>query len=218
MFDTILFDLDGTISDSGVGITRCVAYALSKFGIEVSDLTELNKFVGPPLSESFREFFGFSHTDALKAIEYYRERYSTIGIYETERYEGVCDLISELHDAGKKVALATSKPTVYASKIIEEYGISDCFDVLLGCELDGRRGEKIEVMEECLQMLGVDDERKKKTVMVGDRHYDINGAQHCGIKSIGVTYGYAQGNELEDAGADYIVDSVEGLRCLLLSK
>ncbi|MGE4353022.1 MAG: HAD hydrolase-like protein [Oscillospiraceae bacterium] len=216
MFDTILFDLDGTISDSGLGITRSVAYALEKFGIHVADLKTLNTFVGPPLNESFREQFGFSPEECRQAVAYYRERYQDIGVRETESYPGIRELLRKLKGAGKTVALATSKPTVFARVILDEYGVTDCFDLILGCELDGRRSEKIEVMEACLSTLDIDsDEKKKHTVMVGDRHYDIDGAKHCGIVSVGVTYGYAQGDEL--SGADYIVETTEALGRVLLS-
>lgn len=218
MFDTILFDLDGTISSSGPGITRSVSYALNKFGIQVDDLSSLNRFVGPPLTESFSQFYGLSPEDCQKAIGYYRERYSEKGVHETQCYAGICELIRSLKAQGRTVALATSKPTVFAKMILEEYGITDYFDVILGSELDGARSEKIEVMTQCLEMLGVDNEKKKHTVMVGDRFYDIEGAKSCSVASIAVTYGYANPGELEATGADYIVSSVEELSNLLLSK
>ena len=218
MFDIILFDLDGTISDSGPGITRSAAYALEKFGIHVEDPRSLNHFVGPPLTESFRDSFGFTPEQCAQAVLWYRERYKEKGVYETESYPGIRELLRQLHESGKTVALATSKPTVFARVILEEYGVTDCFDLILGCELDGRRGEKIEVMTECLRLLGVTEEQKKCTVMVGDRSYDIHGARACGVRSIAVTYGYAPEGELEAAGPDYTVEDVAGLQALLLSE
>ena len=116
------------------------------------------------------------------------------------------------------MALATSKPTVFARVILEEYGVTDCFDLILGCELDGRRGEKIEVMTECLRMLGITGDKKNRAVMVGDRCYDVNGAKHCGVRSVAVTYGYAPEGELESAEPDFTVSSVPELRALLLSE
>ncbi|MGI6029274.1 MAG: HAD hydrolase-like protein [Candidatus Heteroscillospira sp.] len=218
MFDTVLFDLDGTISDSGPGITRSVAYALEKFGITPPPLEELNHFVGPPLKDSFRDSYGFTPEQCEQAVVWYRERYRAKGVYETAPYPGMCELLRELHERGKTVALATSKPTVFARIVLSDYGVSDCFDLVLGCELDGRRGEKIEVMTECLELLGISGEKKQRAVMVGDRSYDINGAKHCGLRSVAVTYGYAPEGELEAADPDYTVKDAAGLRELLLSE
>ncbi len=217
-FDTVLFDLDGTISDSGLGITRSVAYALSRFGIQVEDIRSLERFVGPPLADSFRDFYHFTLEQCAQGIAWYREYYREKGIHETECYPGICALLRRLHDSGRAVALATSKPTVFAEKIIEEYGVTDCFDLILGCELDGRRGKKTEVMTECLQRLGITKEKKDRTVMVGDRNYDVDGAKYCGIHSIAVTYGYAPPGELEAAGPDFTVHSTEQLAALLLNE
>lgn len=217
MFNTILFDLDGTICDSGLGVTRSVKFALEEMGYAAPEAAELTHFIGPPLRDSFMRYYGMSAQQAETAVAHYRARYSDVGIKECASYDGICELIEKLHKAGKTVALATSKPTVFAKIILEEYDIAKYFDIILGCEFDGTRGEKIEVMEECLEMLGMTDERRAHTVMIGDRHYDIGGAKHCGVASIGVTYGFAQGTELSDAGADYIVDNAEELERILMA-
>ncbi len=216
MLETILFDLDGTLSDSAPGITRCVDYALRKFGIEPESLESLNHFVGPPLRESFTDSYGFDYDQCTRAIEYYRERYRAKGIFETTPYPGVCEMLRELRAAGRCLALATSKPTVFARQIVAEYGIADCFELVLGCELDGTRGEKIGVMRECLATLGIAGEALDRTAMVGDRKYDIESTQLCGVHAIAVSYGYAPPGELEAAGAEITVaDSGELLRCLM---
>jgi len=217
MFDTILFDLDGTISDSGLGITRCVAHALERFDIKTENLSSLTWFVGPPLRDSFAKL-GFNEEQVEQAVAYYRERYEPIGVYETAAYPGVCDMIRTLHEKGKTLALATSKPTVFAKVVLDDYGIRDCFDFVLGCELDGTRDNKIEIMSQCLEALGIDGDKKNRAIMVGDRNYDINGAKANGIKSVAVTYGYAPEGELEAAQPDYIVNTAEELTALLLSE
>jgi len=217
MFDTILFDLDGTISDSGLGITRCVAHALEKFDIKTDDLKSLNWFVGPPLRDSFAKL-GFNEEQVEQAVAFYRERYEPIGVYETEAYPGVREMIRFLHEKGKTLALATSKPTVFAKVVLDDYGIANCFDFVLGCELDGRRDDKAEIMAECLAALGIEGEKKSRAIMVGDRNYDINGAKANGINSVAVTYGYAPEGELQAAKPDHIVNNTEELQKLLLSE
>ena len=217
MFDTILFDLDGTISDSAPGITRCVAYALEKFDIKTGNLSSLTWFVGPPLRDSFAKL-GFDSEQVEQAVAFYRERYEPIGVYETEAYPGVREMIRFLHEKGKTLALATSKPTVFAKVVLDDYGIANCFDFVLGCELDGRRDDKAEIMAECLAALGIEGEKKSRAIMVGDRNYDINGAKANGINSVAVTYGYAPEGELQAAKPDHIVNNTEELQKLLLSE
>lgn len=217
MFKTILFDLDGTICDSGLGITRCVKYALEKMGHTVEDETKLTYFIGPPLRDTFARYHGMTAEEAEQALMYYRERYSTIGIREAEAYDGICELVKKLYDAGKTVALATSKPTVFAKIILEEYNIAQYFSAIVGCELDGTRDDKKEVMEECMRQLGITEADRADTIMIGDRHYDIGGAKHFGLHSVGVTYGFATTDtELVEAGADYIVNNCNELGEILM--
>lgn len=214
MFDLILFDLDGTLTDPKEGITNCVKYALESFGIAETDETRLMRFIGPPLYDSFRDFYGFSHEDANRAVEKYRERFSDIGIFENEPLGGAVQTLKRLKKAGKRIALATSKPYVFAERIIEKFGMKEYFDYVVGAELDGTRNYKDEVINEVLRRASPVDETK--TVMVGDRRQDIDGAKKCGIASIGIQCGYAEENELENAGADFIFENLTQICDFLL--
>lgn len=206
----ILFDLDGTLTDPKEGITRCVQYALKKFGIDEPDLDKLLCFIGPPLVDSFMEYYGFSREKAEQAVVYYRERFRDIGIFENRVLDGADQMLRTLKEKKKVLCLATSKPGIFAERILEKYDLRKYFDVVVGSELDGRRGKKAEVIEEVLARCGL-TERRKQAVMVGDRHHDIDGAKACGLLSIGVTFGYAEPGELEQAGSDQIAGSMAEL-------
>lgn len=215
-FQYLLFDLDGTLTDPKIGITTCAQYALRHFGIEEPDIDKLEGFIGPPLADSFREFYGFDEKQVKEAIQVYRERFSTVGLYENEIYPGIPEMLARLKKAGKKLAVASSKATVYVVKILQHFGIEQYFDVIVGSELDGRRCQKEEVIEEALRQLCHNDKTENdKVVMIGDRKFDIQGAKEFGLISVGVSFGYALPGELEQAGADYIVDTVEELGELL---
>lgn len=215
-FQFILFDLDGTLTDPKVGITSCVQYALHKMGIEEPDLNKLEPFIGPPLLDSFEEFYGFTKEQAEQAITAYRERFSTIGLFENEVYPGIPAMLEHLQEQGKKLAIASSKPTVFVKRILEHFDMEKYFDVIVGSELNGALSRKEEVVEEALRQLHHGEkEAYDTTVMVGDRKFDVFGAKEFGLTSIGVSFGYAAEGELAAAGADYIVDSVEQLECLL---
>ena len=221
MNDYVLFDLDGTLTDPKVGITTCVQYALASFGIEEPDLDKLTPFIGPPLKESFMEFYDFDEEKAEAAIEKYRERFKDTGIFENEIYPGIPELIRKLKGNHKKLAVASSKPTVFVERILEHFEIKKYFDVIVGSELDGTRSDKAEVVREALHRLYGESEediqqKKKNTVMVGDRKYDVAGAKAEGIISIAVTYGYGPLDELRIAKPDYIISSVEELEKHLL--
>lgn len=217
MYQYILFDLDGTLTDPKIGITTCVQYALHKMGIEEPDPDRLEPFIGPPLIDSFREFYGMNEEEAVRAVEYYRERFSTVGLFENEVYSGIPELLARLKKDGRKLAIASSKPTVYVKKILEYFSIYEYFDIIVGSELDGTRCRKEEVVEEALEQLSADDKfRKRDAVMIGDRKFDIEGAKAHQIPSIGVNYGYAADNELMEAGADYVVGNVKELSEVLL--
>ena len=216
VFQYLLFDLDGTLTDPKIGITTCVQYALRHFGIEEPDLDKLERFIGPPLADSFQQFYGFNEKQAKEAIQVYRERFNTVGLYENEIYPGISEMLARLKNAGKKLAVASSKPTVYVQKILQHFGIEEYFDVIVGSELDGTRSQKEEVIEETLRQLCHDDKKENdKVVMIGDRKFDIQGAKEFGLISVGVSFGYAPPGELEQAGADYIVDTVAELEELL---
>lgn len=209
MYETILFDLDGTLTDPGTGITNSVTYALNKFGIEVKDKTELYKFIGPPLHESFEQYYGFSKEQAKTAVEYYREYYRDQGIFENLVYEGVEKLLKEMHDSGKTLIVATSKPELFAKKILEHFGLAKYFIYIAGANMDGTRTKKDEVIAYALEKGKISE--YKTVVMVGDREHDVIGANKVGIDSIGVLFGYGDYDELKSAGATYIAECIEDI-------
>lgn len=210
----VFFDLDGTVTDPITGITRCVAYALERFGIHVEDTNTLAPFIGPPLKESFMKFYGFDEGQADEAVRLYRERFSVTGLFENEEYPGMAQLLHDLKAAGKTVVLATSKPQVYAQKILEHFDYAKYFDFAAGSELSGERIRKSEVIEYALENIGQPD--RAECVMVGDREHDIIGAREAGMRSVGVLFGYGSREELEHSGAGYICPDVASLRELLL--
>lgn len=212
-YEYILFDLDGTLTDPGLGITNSVMYALEKYGIKVKERSELYRFIGPPLSDSFESFYGFSGEEAKQAVEYYREYYGDKGIFENLVYEGFEELLIELRRNNKILIVATSKPEVFAKQILEHFNIAKYFTYIAGSNLDGTRVKKYEVIKYALEKCNIDD--ISKAIMIGDREHDIHGAKEAGMDSIGVLFGYGDRTELEKAGADFIVDSVKGIEKLL---
>lgn len=213
MSQVILFDLDGTLTESGEGIINCVAYALEKLGKKEEHPEKLQCFVGPPLKEQFMKYAGLSEEEAEQAVVYYRERYTTKGMFENCLYPKVPELLELLKINDKILGVASSKPEVYVKQILEHFQIADYFTAIVGSELDGRRTDKAEVIEEALRRMHLEEERDK-VLMVGDRSHDVQGAVSCGLQCIGVTYGYGSREELESAGAVYIADSVEDLGIL----
>ena len=213
-FSYILFDLDGTLSDPKEGITKSFQYALKHFGIQVENLDELEPVIGPPLKVSFMNFYDLSEEDAVVAIAKYRERFGTIGLYENEIYPGIKELLEELVEKGYQIAIASSKPTEYVEQICEHFEIKQYFHHIIGSFMDGRRVEKEEVVEEAIIQFG--NVSKEEIIMVGDRKFDVTGAHDRGLKAIGVTYGYGGKEELTEAGADFLANSVGELRDLLL--
>jgi phosphoglycolate phosphatase len=214
-YEIALFDLDGTLTDPGIGITKSVAYALKKFGIEVKDLTELYKFIGPPLIESFERFYGFSHEDAVLGVEYYREYFSTQGIFENKVYDGIEEMLTSLKESGCKLIVATSKPEVFAVQILEHFKLDQYFSYIAGANMDETRTKKDEVIEYAIEVNNIAD--RSKVVMIGDREHDIMGAKKAGLHSIGVLYGYGDRNELANAGADDIVEDIDQIKEIILS-
>lgn len=213
MSQVILFDLDGTLTESGEGITKCVQYALGKLGIVEEDLDKLRCFVGPPLKEQFMSYAGLSEEQARQAVDYYRERYITTGIFENRVYPKIPDLLEILKINDKIMGVATSKTEIFAKQILEHFGIDQYFQVIVGSEMDGKRTDKAEVIEEALVRLHMENERDK-VLMVGDKEHDVLGARRRGIQCVGVAYGYGTRQELEEAGAVYIADTVEDLGIL----
>lgn len=224
MFSYILFDLDGTISDPKQGICTCVQYALMSFGISEPDINKLTPFIGPPLRDSFMQFYDFTPQQAELAVEKYRERFSVCGKFENTLYPGMKELLMELRRSGAHLAIASSKPTVFIEDILQYFGIRQCFEVVVGSELDGTRDKKEDVVAEVLRQFGeimaaqegIGELDLSRVVMIGDRKYDIEGAKAEGTHHIGVNYGYAQPGELQEAGAEIIVQDVNGLRSVLL--
>lgn len=213
-YQNIFFDLDGTLTDSAEGVTKSVQYALKKYGIEAS-LDELRSFIGPPLQRSFKEVYGFGETGIEEVIGFYREYYREKGIYENQVYSFVPEILEALKKNKLALFVATSKPTIFAEKILNHFGLRDYFISVVGSNLDGTRVEKAEVIEHILNKTA--RLKKSETVMVGDRKHDINGARTCNLDSVAVTYGYGSPDELKAANPTHIVHSVKDLGELLLS-
>lgn len=212
-YDVILFDLDGTLTDPAEGITNSVEYALKYYGITVENKSELECFIGPPLYASFEKYYGFSKEKAIEAVAKYREYFGTKGIFENRLFDGVKEFLEELKNNGFKIVLATSKPEVYALKILEHFDIERYFDCVVGSLLSGERVDKADVINECLKRLK--NINAKNCVMIGDREHDIIGAKKNNMDSIGVLFGYGDRKELESANADYIVSSFEEINGIL---
>lgn len=204
-FDVLLFDLDGTLTDSAEGIMNCAEHALNVMGITEPDRSKLLRFIGPPLVDSFMDFYGMNREDAMKAVAAYRERYPVKGIFENRVYEGIPEALDLLKNGGKRLAVATSKPEVFALRILDYFDLAKYFEVVTGAELSGERNAKAEVIDECLKRLG--NPNKETVLMIGDRKHDVEGAKLCGVACAGVKFGYAEENELENAGADYVFDT-----------
>lgn len=207
MYKYIFFDLDGTLTDPGEGITKSVEYALNKYGIQVEDRTSLYKFIGPPLNDSFSEFYGFDEEKAMEAVSFYREYFGVTGLFENEVYDGIVSVLETLKEKGMHLLVATSKPEEYSVRILEKFDLIKYFDFVCGATMSGSRVKKADIIAYALESAGVKD--KSEVLMVGDRHHDIDGAKINGLASMGVTYGYGDRAELEEAGADYIIDSPE---------
>lgn len=208
----LLFDLDGTLTDPKEGITKSVQYALSRFGIEEC-YKNLLPFIGPPLLDSFMDFYNFNEEKANVAIKYYRERFSTVGLYENSLIDGIIDVLKNLKECGYIMSIATSKPTDFAVSICNHFNLSEYFHLIVGSELDGTRTRKSEVISEVLKRLNATAD---EAIMIGDRKHDIIGAKETNMNSIGVTFGYAKDGELEEAGADFIANTTSELLDYLL--
>ncbi|NMB03896.1 MAG: HAD family hydrolase [Tissierellia bacterium] len=209
----ILFDLDGTLTDPKEGITKSFRFALEKLGYPEEDLDELEKVIGPPLWDSFQDYYGMTREQADLGVQYYRERYRDVGKFENILIEGIPELLWELKAAGKQLALATSKPTDYSIEILQHFEIDQPFDQMIGSNLDGTRINKDESIQHVLSLFDIPAEN---IVMIGDRKHDIIGAKAHGIDSIGVLFGYGSRQEFEQHGATIIVETVDELKQVLL--
>jgi phosphoglycolate phosphatase len=197
---TAFFDLDGTLTNPKPGITRCIQYALERLSHPVPPADELVWCIGPPLHGSFKKFLG---TDELahRAIELYRERFRDVGLYENEAYAGIETTLSDVAGLGRRMFIATSKPKIYADRIVEHFGLKRYFEHVFGSELDGTRSDKAELLAYALDQTQADPAR---AIMIGDRSHDVTGARKNGMKAIGVLYGYGTLTELTEAGADHL--------------
>lgn len=204
-----LFDLDGTLTDPGIGITNSVMYALKKYGIEVKDRTELYSFIGPPLQDSFRKYCGFSEAQASQAVEYYREYFRAGGMLENKVYGGIPELLQELQDRKVTVALATSKPYEFSVQILKHFGLYPYFSYFGAATMDGRISRKADVIAHLLEEIG--DADREAILMIGDRAQDIAGAKANGLHSAGVLWGYGSKEELSQAGAEYLITETSGI-------
>lgn len=213
MYRYVLFDFDGTVFDTLEGITKSVRYAINKVGMD-DPLSELKCFAGPPLLEMFEERFGFTPEKAAQAVRDFRERYVPVGVYESRVFPGVKELLRELRAAGIVTGIATSKPQHLAEELLGREEMIGLFDVISGSAPDVRNESKQQVTQRAMGFLGAAPE---ETVLVGDTKYDVAGAHKCGIKCIGVGYGYAAEGELEAAGVDYIAADVDEIKNIVLN-
>ncbi|MCR5303564.1 MAG: HAD hydrolase-like protein [Lachnospiraceae bacterium] len=208
MYNYIFFDLDGTITQSDAGIINSVIYALGRMGIDEEDRESVRRFIGPPLVQAFMDFYGMSEKDAEKATAHYREHYNEGEMYNAPLYDGILDVIRELNFRGKKLFVVTSKPPFFSDRIVEHFGLTGYFEGVIGPDLHNKDTSKAELVR--LAILEADGRDMSRTVdpaeclMIGDRFYDIEGANENGVDSIGVTYGYGTLDELKEAGATYI--------------
>jgi phosphoglycolate phosphatase len=208
-----LFDLDGTLTDPKPGITRCIQYALSELGYPLPDVEDLSLCIGPPLQQSFAELLKTSDSVMIqRAVSFYRERYSSIGLFENTLYRGIPEILQSIRSAGYQTFVATSKPHVYANRIINHFSLSSLFDRIYGSELDGTRSMKGDLIRHILETEQITPEN---TVMIGDRKHDMIGAKQNHVCAIGVTYGYGDREELADHGASAIANTPSEILSIL---
>ncbi|HHX23540.1 MAG: HAD-IA family hydrolase [Tepidanaerobacteraceae bacterium] len=213
-YNVILFDLDGTITDSKQGIIKSIQYSLSSFGIIEKDTNKLQEFIGPSLAESFKKYYDFDDYSVKKAIVKYREYYAKKGIFENLVYPLIPELLQKLYEENRDLILATSKPEVYAEKVLNYFNLSIYFSLVVGSELDGTRVNKVEIISHALSRKGL--KASESIVMIGDRKHDIIGAKNVGIDSVGVLYGYGSMEELESVNPTFVAKSVGDLWKILL--
>ena len=215
-YDLILFDLDGTLTDSGEGITKSVQYALSKFGIDEPDLSNLTKFIGPPLIDSFMKYYGFSQEEAIQVRNAFSERYQPIGWKENKPYEGIVEVLEALKESGKLLGIATSKPTDLATRVLEHFDLIKYFPIICAAPANGLGAEKagrIQAAFEEAKNLGYE---VKNPIMVGDTKFDVEGAHQCKIPCVGVSWGFAAEGEFEACNTEFVVDTMDELKEILM--
>lgn len=211
-YKSLLFDLDGTITDSSEGIINSIIYALEKMDVEIGDKRILKKFVGPPLMDSFKKYYGFTQAQAEKGLELFREYFAVKGIFENRLFEGMDKLLNDLYAQGYDMLLATSKPVHFAYQVLEYFNIKKYFSYVSACPIDESTTSKVDIMRIALEHTVT--KSKSEILMIGDTWFDINGAVKCGIDSIGVLYG--TDGEAELKNATYLAKNVDEIRNILL--
>lgn len=214
-YKTILFDLDGTITDSGEGIIHSVVYALKKMNLKVPPHTELYSFIGPPLNDTFKKQYHLDDQATEQAVNYYRDYYQATGMYENYVYTGIPELLTALKNAGCTLYIATSKPEIYAKQILIHFELNHYFEKIYGASLDGERSKKGDVIRYALKEAKLT--HHEEILMIGDRSHDIVGAKENDLACIGVLYGFGDWTELAAAGADYIVHTPEEIRKIIIN-
>lgn len=213
MVKAVVFDFDGTLCDTGVGVKKSAKYALDAFGVKAPEWEELDFFIGPPLLVTFQERFNQSVTDAEKLVKKYRERYTNIGLYESEFYNGIPQLIKDLKSQGFKLGIASSKPINYVEELLIKADLQTYFDYISAVSFNADCESKQSILERCLNELGVEP---NDAIMVGDRFYDIDGARGAGVDSVGVLWGFGSKFELIESGATYVVDKIQDIESIAL--
>ncbi len=213
MYKAVIFDFDGTLCDTGEGIFKSARYALESFGYEVPEDENLSYFIGPPLLVTFQERFNTSVTEAEELVKKYRERYTNEGLYECELYDGIVDMIASLKKDGIKLAIASSKPTIYIEQLLDKFSIAGYFDSVCGVDFAVDCEPKQSIVARCLEELGVEG---KEAIVVGDRSYDIEGASACEADSVGVMWGYGSKFEFIESGATYIAEKLGDIESIAL--
>ena len=211
-YKCLFFDLDGTLTDSSEGIINSIIYALEKMNVDIKDKAILKKFVGPPLMDSYKKYYGFNQEEAELGLKLFREYFSVKGIFENRLFDGIYDLLEQLYNAGVEIVLATSKPDVYAEQILEHFGIKKFFTHVSACPMEEADTTKLDIIKGALKMTSV--KNKEEILMIGDTFLDVNGAKECGLDSIGVLYGTDGPEELKVA--TYIAKDVEELKNILI--
>ena len=218
MYKNLLFDLDGTLTNSAEGITKCVQYGLHNMGIDEPDLKKLQVFIGPPLRASYKKYFQMTDAEAEKAVAFYRERYTDIGIWENKVYPGMPELLAELQQRNFRLGMATGKPEVFAERIAEHFDFRKYLEDISGCTLDDKMDKKEIVVANALKKWNIiADEEKAVTVLIGDRREDVISAHATGIACIGVGFGFGSLAELQEVGVEHYVETVAELRAFLLN-
>ena len=203
MYKNIMFDLDGTLTDSGRAIIASVEYALSHFGYKDQPIDKLKRFVGPSLYDSFTREYGMNEEDCAKAVTIYRDIYRKGNMYDVDVYEGIPELLKDLKNAGYTNLVITSKPIVFTEQIVRHIGLAPYFDYMVGPDLKSKSSDKKFLIERAISEYGL---KREECLMIGDTRFDILGAVDSGVDSMGVTYGFGREEELRAAGATYIVD------------